>query len=171
MLYGHKHLVTHGYCSELLRSSSNLIKKTRSYVIRQDLYHQIFLKSAKLSLTPLSKMTKCKLYFRIQIYLSNRYNFWWNYIWLSFFTMKRFLARCVLYGSAVQFHIVTVANSHSFLTSLTSDKFLINLIIVTQYVKRTINLHSWFCQSEALKHGRNDFFVNFEKISRDLTDR
>ena len=43
----------------------------------------------------LRPMTDCKIYFGIQIYSSNRYNFWWNQNWLNFFTIKRFVPQCV----------------------------------------------------------------------------
>ena len=44
-----------------------------------------------------SPMTNCKFYFGIQIYSSNGYYFWWNEIWLNFFTIKRIVPQCVVF--------------------------------------------------------------------------
>ena len=79
--------MTHCYCSNLLRFSSNLVKKPGFNLTRPEFCHQMFLQSAIFNVSPKSN-DHMQILFGNSNILIPLVLFWWNQIWLNFSLLK-----------------------------------------------------------------------------------
>ena len=117
LLCEHLHLVTQCHCSNLPRSSSNLVEKTMILLDTARILSPDFFK--KCQIPPISQVQWqiANLFWNSNLLIQWVF-FWWNQIWLNFFDIKRFVPQCEQREPKVHFTFTCLIplHAHSFIS-------------------------------------------------------